>query len=125
MAAAALSVGELHELVAALADALAGVVGEMEGDTITPEDHELHERLIEHAALLATFKRLPEGELRAKLRSIFKEEQEKVSDVDAPEPWTPDVAGAEDALARLYSALLFDRELYGVCKRDAPSLAWT
>lgn len=110
MAASALSVEDLRELVAALADALTSVAGELEGDT--EPDYALHERLVEHAALVATFKRLPEGEVRGKLRSIYKEEEERVTDVDEPEAWRPDPEPVNEALERLRVARLRDPELH-------------
>lgn len=122
VAASPLSIEELRELVAVLAGALADAMSEMESAGETPLPDDVYDELREREALVATFKRLPEGEVRGRLRSIFKQELEHASTerdtIAGPEF---DQFTAQQALARLHAAELRDGELYAVVRRDAPS----
>jgi hypothetical protein len=131
MAARALDVGELRELVAVLAQALAGALFEVEmaRESPIPSEHEreVRELLVERKALVETFKRVPEGELRGRLRSIFKDERESAyglgdGDLEMPEieRETIEEVDLQAALERVRAAMLFDPELTDVVRRDAP-----
>lgn len=124
MASRALSVEELHELVAVLARAIVGVCDEMASleETPIPMPGELYSKLQQGAAMAAAIKRLPE-DVRAKLRTIYSQELARV-DVDVDDAAMPlellyAAQVVEDAEAALRSAALFDTALYRVLGRDA------